>query len=113
MDSNWFPNSLIRGDSFPRLQVLSVDEVTVQSWEIKEGASPGLDHLLFDKCSFDGDLPYNALAALACLKSIRVKGPMGRHLRSLATLEGMVRNKCSIVIIPEQWRDFLPNLGDA
>ncbi|GAB4838626.1 hypothetical protein Ancab_028171 [Ancistrocladus abbreviatus] len=68
MDSNWFSTSLIRGDSFPRLQVLSVDEVTVQSWEMKEGASPGLDHLLFDKCSFDGDLPYNALAALACLK---------------------------------------------
>ncbi|GAB4838641.1 hypothetical protein Ancab_028186 [Ancistrocladus abbreviatus] len=64
MDSNWFPTSLIKGDSFARLQVLSMDEVTVQSLELKEGASPGLEHLLFDKCNFDGDLPYNALAAL-------------------------------------------------
>ncbi|GAB4838631.1 hypothetical protein Ancab_028176 [Ancistrocladus abbreviatus] len=88
-----------------------MDEVTVQSWELKEGALPGLEHLLFDKCSFDGDLPYNALAVLVYLKSIRVKGPMGQRLCSLATLEGMVRNKCSIVIIPEQWRDFLQNLG--
>ncbi|GAB4838627.1 hypothetical protein Ancab_028172 [Ancistrocladus abbreviatus] len=62
---------------------------------------------------FDGDLPYSALAALAYVKSIRVKGPVGGCLRSLETLKGMVKNKCSIVIIPEQWRDFLKNLGDA
>ncbi|GAB4838909.1 hypothetical protein Ancab_028442 [Ancistrocladus abbreviatus] len=104
---------MFQKDSFPMIQAFSMVDVTIQSWKLEEGASPYLEHLMFDNCNFNGELPHNALAALAYLKSIRANRPIGQRLDSLATLEGMVKDKCSIVIIPEQWRKYLKNPGNA
>ncbi|GAB4838901.1 hypothetical protein Ancab_028435 [Ancistrocladus abbreviatus] len=104
---------MFQKDSFPMIQAFSMVDVTIQSWKLEEGASPYLEHLIFDNCNFNGELPHNALAALAYLKSIRAKRPIGQHLDSLATLEGMVKDKCSIVIIPKQWRMYQKNPGNA
>ncbi|GAB4838904.1 hypothetical protein Ancab_028438 [Ancistrocladus abbreviatus] len=104
---------MFQKDLFPMIQAFSMVDVTIQSWKLEEGALPYLEHLIFDNCNFNGELPHKALAALAYLRSIRAKTPMGERLDSLATLEGMVKYKCSIVIIPKQWRKFLKNPGNA
>ncbi|GAB4838896.1 hypothetical protein Ancab_028431 [Ancistrocladus abbreviatus] len=97
---NTWSNLMFQGDSFPKLQVLSMASVTVQSWELKEGASPGLERLIFDHCDFSCELPYKALAALAFFKDIRAIRPYGSLKDSLEILKPMVENKCSVVILP-------------
>ncbi|GAB4838599.1 hypothetical protein Ancab_028145 [Ancistrocladus abbreviatus] len=98
---NTWSNLMFRGESFPKLQVLYMASVTVESWELMEGASPGLEHLMFDNCGFSCELPHKALADLAYLKDIRAKRPYGSLKDSLEILKHMVDlGKCSIVILP-------------
>ncbi|GAB4838897.1 hypothetical protein Ancab_028432 [Ancistrocladus abbreviatus] len=98
---NTWSNLMFRGESFPKLQALYMASVTVQSWELMEGASPGLERLIFDHCDFSCELPHTALAALAYLKDIRAIRPYGSLKDSLEILKPMVDlDKCSIVILP-------------